>query len=160
MFYRTTSMRAAGAAFVVAALLAVPFAATSGAAQRAITGSGPPATAKMSPPEQSGGGHQHTEWPEPGQLHPDCGPYGPWSGTQENCPDDDGSGNDDPGSGDPQYGGPGERIAVGRDMDLEDAQAEAEAEANDVCHGDWDLRDFDVEMPPGPTVYTLTYECS
>jgi len=153
-------MRAAGAAFVVAALLAVPFAATSGAAQHAITGSGPPAAAKVSPPEKSGGAHQHTEWPEPGQLHQDCGPYGPWSGTQVNCPDDDESGNDGAGSGDPQYGGPGERIAVGRDMDDAEAKTEAEDEADDVCHGDWDLRDFHWDLaPPGPVVYTLTYEC-
>ena len=83
----------------------------------------------------------------------------PWSGEQENCPDDD----DDAAAapGDPQYGGPGERIAVGRDMDLDVAQAEAEDKADDVCHGDWDLRDFDVDIaPPSPIVFTLTYECA
>jgi hypothetical protein len=162
MFHRTTSMRAAGTAFVVAALLAVPLAATAGAAQGAVTAGTPPATAKMSPPEKPGGAHQHTEWPEHGQLHQDCGPWGPWSGDQENCPDDDdGSGNDSAGSGGPQWGGPGERIAVGRDMDLEAAEDEAKAEADDVCHGDWDLRDFDWELAPnGASIYTLTYECS
>ena len=46
-------------------------------------------------------------------------------------------------------------------MDMDEAKVEAEAEANDVCHGDWDLRDFDWTIaPPNPTVYTLTYECS
>ena len=157
MFHKTTSMRAAGAAFVVAALLAVPFAATAGAAQHENPGGGPPATAKMSPPESSGGGHQHTEWPADAQLHQDCGPYGPWSGTQVNCPDDDDDAAAPPG--DPQYGGPGERIAVGRDMDDEEAEDEAVDEANAVCHGDWDMRDFDWDFG-SPVVYTLTYECS
>jgi hypothetical protein len=147
MFYRTTSMRAAGTAFVLAALLAMPFAATAGA--------------KVSPPEKPGGAHEHTEWPAyDAQLHQDCSPYGPWTDTQLNCPDND---DDDPAPApsDPQYGGPGERIAVGRDMDLDIAQDEAEDKADDVCHGDWDLRDFDVDIaPPGPIVYTLTYECS
>ena len=156
-------MRAAGTAFVLVALLAVPFAATAGATQRAnppATSPAPTATAKWSPPEEPGGAHEHTEWPEPGQLHPECGPYGPWSGTQENCPDDDEEDADAPPA-DPQYGGPGERIAVGRDMDLDVARDEAEDEADDVCHGDWDMRDFDVDIaPPGPVVYTLTYECS
>ena len=98
-------MRAAGAAFILAALLAMPFAATAGATQHANA-----------------------------------------AGMR---------------SGDPVFGGPGERIAVGRDREIEVAQAEAEAEADDVCHGDWDLRDFAVRIsPPKPVVYTLTYECS
>jgi hypothetical protein len=162
MSYRTTSMRAAGTAFVLAALLAVPFAATAGATQHANppgTPGTPTATAKMSPPEKPGGAHEHTEWPEDGQLHQDCGPYGPWSGDQENCPDDDDDAAAPPG--DPQYGGPGERIAVGRGPDEAVARSRAEGKADDVCHGDWDLRDFDVDIALGePTVYTLTYECA
>jgi hypothetical protein len=159
MFSKTTSMRAAGAAFVLAALIAMPFAATAGATQHAGTASPPPATAKMSPPEKPGGAHEHTEWPADGQLHQDCGPYGPWSGDQENCPDDDDDAAAPPS--DPQYGGPGERIAVGRDMDMDAAKDKAEDKADDVCHGDWDMRDFDVAIALGePVVYTLTYECA
>ena len=79
-------MRAAGAAFVLAALLAVPFAATAGATQHANTANPPPATAKMSPPEKPGGGHEHEEWPADGQLHQDCGPYGALVGRTGELP--------------------------------------------------------------------------
>jgi hypothetical protein len=110
-------------------------------------------------PEKPGGGHEHEEWPADGQLHQDCGPYGPWDGEQENCPDDDDDAAAPPG--DPQYGGPGERIAVGRGPDEAAARGKAEGKADDVCHGDWDMRDFDVDILLGePVVYTLTYECA
>ncbi len=120
------------------------------------------AQAKVSPPERQNTGHEHTEWPEPGPLHPNddpCSVGGPVADASVGCEDD--SGIDDPGSGPPPWGGPGERIAVGRDMDDEAAVEEAEDEATEICHGSWVMRDFDFSIRLGhPTVYTLTYECS
>lgn len=160
MFYRTTTMRAAGTAFVLAALLAVPFAATAGATQHAntpATPGAPTATAKWSPPEKPVGVHEHTEWPEEGQLHQAC--TGTWWGDFQLCTGDDDD--VDAAPADPQYGGPGERIAVGRGVDEDAAQSKAEDKADDVCNGDWDMRDLDVDIALGePVVYTLTYECA
>jgi len=121
------------------------------------------AEAKMSPPEQQVRPHEHTEWPEPGQVHPNddpCTNGGPGADASGGC--EDGGDIDGPGDpdGSPQWGGPGERIAVGRDRDDVEAQAEAQDEANEVCHGDWVLRDFVWDYSPtGPVEYTLTYEC-
>jgi hypothetical protein len=119
------------------------------------------AEAKMSPPEQPVTSHQHTEWPDSEAVHPNedaCSMGGPVADASEGCGYSE---LDDPGTAPPPWGGPGERIAVGRDHDDAAAEAEAEAEANATCHGSWTMLDFEsVIHPPRPTVYTLTYECS
>lgn len=118
------------------------------------------AEAKMSPPEKPVTSHVHTEWPDPGPVHPNndpCSMGGPVADASVNC---DYDGEIDDGAAPPPWGGPGERIAVGRAPELEDAEDEAEAEASAVCHGNWVKLDFDADIDlTGPDVFTLTYEC-
>jgi hypothetical protein len=132
------------------------------AAAGALLAVAPAAGAKVSPPEDAIPDRgQQWEWVD-GPMHEaedPCSENGPWAEAAEACGDEESDGADaDSG---PVWGGPGERVAVGRDPDAQAAQDEAEDEADDVCHGDWALRDFDWDISmTGPTVYTLTYECS
>jgi hypothetical protein len=118
------------------------------------------AAAKIGPSEQGApvrGGQWEWEDGPMYELDDPCSVNGPWGEASEDCGDDD---NIDEPSSDVPWGGPGLRVAVGRDQDDEAAEEEAQTEASGVCHGSWEMRDFEWDFnPTGPTVYTLTYEC-